>query len=79
MSDDQDVAAGQQIPGSRFYRMFCARCEEPMRVTGDDLLIDNYCEECAPRPLLLRPATREDEAGPWYENARRAMEDGYTG
>jgi hypothetical protein len=59
---------GDPIPGSRFFRAFCARCGQPVRVTGEtiqraqlevlsgDFDVDRliYCEECAPqRPSQL--------------------------
>lgn len=69
------VGAGEQIPGSRFYRVFCATCGEPMRVVFHDIHKPAYCEDCAPRKPLPRPATKDDDAGPWHDNAIRAMED----
>jgi len=48
-----DVPAGARVPGSQFYRAYCARCGEAMRVTIDRL--DSLstpksvleCPECA--------------------------------
>jgi len=40
---------GDRIPGSRFYRHFCPRCQTPMRACynriGDPSL---WCNECSP-------------------------------
>lgn len=52
-----DVPHGKQIPGSKYYRAYCARCGQPMRVqrrqrwvkNGDR--IDHYCERCEPHKL----------------------------
>ncbi len=67
---------GDPIPGSRFFRAFCNRCNEPMRVSGNTITIGIpvFCEQCEPRPLANTAATK-DEANPWGENAVRAMED----
>lgn len=43
-----DVPAGQQIPGSRLFRAYCARCGIPMRVNQSDRDGEHFCEECAP-------------------------------
>ena len=68
---------GDKIEGSRFYRAFCLRCNEPMRVPESTILsgIPTFCEQCHPRPLKSRAATKDEES-PWGENAVRAMEDG---
>ena len=47
-------ARGEGIKGSRFLRDFCARCDEPMRVS--DCNGNNLCEECRPHPLLFHKA-----------------------
>lgn len=39
---------GDPIPGSRFYRAFCARCGEPMRVQEANLNRENMCSDCDP-------------------------------
>lgn len=41
---------GEKIAGSRFYRAFCARCSDPLRVDEEVLKkgIDLYCEQCSP-------------------------------
>ena len=46
-----DIPAGQQIPGSRYFRAYCTRCDEPMRVFQEDVHKENYCEECDPPKL----------------------------
>ena len=43
-----EVAQGQGIPGSHYYRDFCSRCGSAMRVSSDRLDEANYCEECSP-------------------------------
>ena len=44
-----DVPAGDMIPGSRFYRAYCERCGEPMRVNASERDYEHYCEECGPK------------------------------
>ena len=39
---------GDPIPGSRFFRSFCARCGEPMRMEADRVNEDVLCNECDP-------------------------------
>lgn len=39
---------GEQIPGSRYFRDYCRRCSEPLRVTEGRLDIANYCNDCSP-------------------------------
>ena len=41
---------GDPVPGSMFYRDFCAGCQEPMRVTEDRLKTSNYCGQCSTKP-----------------------------
>ena len=40
--------AGEKIAGSRYYREFCTRCREPLRVTENRVGHSNYCEVCDP-------------------------------
>lgn len=40
---------GALIAGSRFYRDFCARCSEPIRVRYVNDTVENYCEKCDPK------------------------------
>lgn len=65
---------GEPIPGSRYFRAFCGRCGDPMRVDYAHLREATYCETCAPRPLKNRAATKDD-TNPYQENAVRSMED----
>lgn len=50
----QDVPAGYSIPGSRLFRAYCSRCQQPMRVNPGEVkdrngeLIEHWCESCAP-------------------------------
>lgn len=68
---------GMKIPGSMFYRTYCDRCDEPMRVPISELHFAIECEQCAPRPPdINQPASKDDDAGPWHDNALRALEDG---
>ena len=78
MSKDNLLLHGDQIPGSRFFRAFCHRCKEPMRVPYSTIQIGKpvWCEECEPRRLANVAATK-DETDPWGENAVRALEDRY--
>jgi hypothetical protein len=40
---------GDRIPGSRWYRDWCAGCREPIRVSEPALDLErNYCRDCAP-------------------------------
>ena len=39
---------GDPIPGSRFFRSFCARCGEPMRMEADLVNEHVLCNECDP-------------------------------
>jgi len=39
---------GDAIPGSRFYRSFCAGCGEPMRMDADRLDREVLCNDCDP-------------------------------
>lgn len=39
-------AKGQPIPGSRYYRDFCAQCRAPIRVPKDALRHGNCCSDC---------------------------------
>lgn len=48
---EQKLPKGMQIPGSKFYRDYCARCEEPLRFYYDSLDESNYCERCSPREV----------------------------
>ena len=40
---------GSPIPGSRFFREFCSRCGEPMRVTEDRIGSHVLCGDCDPK------------------------------
>jgi hypothetical protein len=42
---------GDAIPGSAFYRTFCARCDEPMRVTEAKLSSVMFCGDCDPKHM----------------------------
>jgi hypothetical protein len=50
---------GARVPGSRYYRDFCAWCRTPMRVTDYRILnrIETYCEICEPPAARLAVAT----------------------
>lgn len=39
---------GDPIPGSRFFRAFCARCHTAMRVQEERLTKENWCSDCNP-------------------------------
>lgn len=76
-----ELKKGDKIPGSLFYRDFCHRCGEPLRVSN--LNEENYCEDCEPGPRSLsarsglsgKAATAEDDGSPAWDNAVRAMEE----
>ena len=38
---------GTRIPGSKYYREYCAQCGEPMRVTEDKVGTKPRCDRCA--------------------------------
>lgn len=42
------VARGERIPGSRYFRGYCCRCKEPIRVATPGACKDDLatCEEC---------------------------------
>jgi tRNA A37 threonylcarbamoyladenosine synthetase subunit TsaC/SUA5/YrdC len=65
---------GDAIPNSMFFRAFCSRCDEPMRVSQLNLSRNNYCESCDPKIKTNTKATKDD-LSPWQENAIRAMEE----
>lgn len=37
-----------RIPGSAYFRAYCARCGEPMRVSSDCPGLQWWCERCSP-------------------------------
>jgi len=74
LRDEQGLKRGDRIPGSRYFRDFCKRCETPMRVGEAGLRIGVCCEDCEPRQLSQAAAT-QDDLSPWQENAIRAMEE----
>ena len=39
---------GEKIPGSKFYRVFCKDCGEPMRTTLHEVDDEHQCRECGP-------------------------------
>ena len=44
---DQEVSAGERIPGSAYFRAFCSCCGEAMRVTSERVIMTTlYCERC---------------------------------
>ena len=69
------LPSGSPIPGSRLYRLYCFRCDEPMRVAFGAVQrrMPVFCEDCEPRPLKGHAATKDDEA-PWQANAIRHLE-----
>jgi ribosomal protein S27E len=56
---------GEQIQGSRFYRNYCKRCGEPMRVSYNRKDAGVYCETCSPKHIspssAPTPLDNEDE------------------
>lgn len=67
---------GRKIPGSRYVRDFCNRCNEPIRVIDCDG--KNYCRECDPPHVGVDSAYAWDErdSAGYQSIAIRAMEDG---
>lgn len=63
---------GEKIPGSRFYRVFCLYCGEPMRSDRPGAE-PHACEVCNPFHRRSVSAAR-DETGPWQDNAIKALE-----
>ena len=39
---------GDPIPGSKWFRSFCPRCDAPMRVTAENLKVYIQCSDCDP-------------------------------
>lgn len=53
----------------------CSECGRVLEVRGH-ILGKPYCADCLePRPVPCRPATREDDGGPWQQTAVRFLED----
>lgn len=50
-------AVGSAIPGSRYYRDYCTRCSEPMRVEEDRVGDEHFCSECDPPHMGVGNAT----------------------
>ena len=48
MMEEVELKQGDPIPGSRFFRAFCAnpRCREPMRVEKHNIGEHNFCSKC---------------------------------
>lgn len=68
---------GDEIPGSKYFRDFCTRCNVQMRV--EQLLLtrdEKFCEECRPQLPTWQVAATKDDIHPWQENAIREWEDG---
>jgi len=42
----QWLQRGKPIPGSCYYRDFCALCGEPIRVPKSRLNVPNVCRDC---------------------------------
>lgn len=38
---------GERIKGNKFFRAFCHRCKEPLRVSNPTI-IEHWCELCSP-------------------------------
>ena len=75
---DMDVAAGQQVPGSRFVRAFCRGCGSAMRVSKE--AYDSGCyAECADCTRPLHPghgtSSSVDEYDGSWDNVVRALEE----
>jgi len=75
------IAAGEPIPGSKFVRAFCRCCGEAMRVSWPSFVTGNYddCSDCD-RPRQHGHGTRNetgeyDEHDGAWDNAVRAWED----
>ena len=76
--DSTDVAAGQQVPGSKYVRAFCRGCGAAMRVSKRVFDSGGYptCSDCA-RPLRIGQGTRNSVGeydGTW-DNVVRALEE----
>jgi len=39
-----------RIPGSKYFREYCACCGEPMRVVGEDVGTEPWCVSCRHGP-----------------------------
>lgn len=66
--------AGQRIAGSRFFREYCARCHEPMRVTQDLVGTKPMCEQCDPKPPPPPLSSGKNHNDPCLDNGVRALE-----
>lgn len=57
--DENGLRIGDHIQGSKYFRSFCVECDEPIRVTTENL-IDPICDRCSRQlPKLYRPASGE--------------------
>ena len=73
-----ELKRGDRIPGSRYYRSFCARCQEPMRVVKAALDGPVWCRECDPPHVGVgNPHTTSDDhdQGGYASIAERSLEE----
>lgn len=69
-----------RLPDSRFglWRVWCARCREPMRVTESMVHVANYCEECSPKHIPVGTPNYVSDGGDfgsYQANAVMALEE----
>jgi len=75
------IAAGEPIPGSKYVRGFCVKCGEPVRIAKKTFTSGGYalCSDCT-RPFQPGHGTQNetgeyDEHDGAWDNAVRALED----
>lgn len=82
---DEELAS-LAIPGSRFYRVYCAGCGEPMRASPEDHKVDGHvvgkylprlwCNDCTLKPQTGgRSGPLDEDSGGYQANARRELEE----
>lgn len=69
---------GAPIPGSHYYRNYCCRCGEPLRVTEDRRdALNLYCQDCDP-PHIGVGRPHGSAIGSDYRNERGGYVSGHV-
>jgi hypothetical protein len=70
--------AGERIPGSRYVRGFCERCNASMRVPEEACLRARFCEECDPphrAPFGHHSGPLDEDFGGYHTVAKKFLEE----
>jgi hypothetical protein len=76
---------GDKIPNSKYVRSFCIECQQPIRVSTENIL-SGYCEECNPEPEGIKYTVQEledenlrfhyfDDIGYSHEDERKSLKN----